>query len=38
MGIFLSVNFCAHSFSEAMNAGMQFTKAVLVSRQICAQN
>ena len=37
-GIFFSVNFCAHSLLEAMNAGMQFTKAVFVSRHTCAQN
>ncbi len=34
----LAMNFCAHSLSEAMNAGIQLTNAVFVSRQIFAQN
>ena len=32
-GIFFSSNFFAHSGSDAINDGIQFTKAVFVSRQ-----
>ena len=38
IGLFLSLNFLAHSLSDAINAGMQLTNAVFVSRQIFAQN
>jgi hypothetical protein len=33
-GIFFSLNFLAHVSSEAIKDGIQFTKAVFVSRQI----